>query len=133
MKKCVLLCSNCHGELHSSRCETKLPEQYTILTDEVIVGLIDGTSNFIPKTPCPVCQTMKPEWHMTCSPKCGYKLAAGRKIDWNSIPNLLELYKEKSAEDIGTEIGCSVSAVMRRLNVVYGKELITQIRNNRGG
>lgn len=114
MKKCVLLCSNCHGELHSSRSETKLPQHYETLTDETIEALADGTSSLIPKTPCPICKTLKPEWFMTCSRKCGYTLAAGRKIDWSKY-DAIEMFKTLSSDKIAEIIGCSSGAVMIRV------------------
>lgn len=114
LKKCVLLCSNCHKELHSNRSNTCLPDSYPTLDEEKLWAINEGIHEDVPKDECPVCGTSKPVWYITCSLQCGYKMSSTRKIDW-SLYDVLEMYKTMTLSEISEYVGCSSGAVSKRL------------------
>lgn len=63
VKKCILLCSNCHKELHAGLAEiTSIPS----FNDSVFIK-----SDVI--TYCPVCNKIKKNFNHTCSIECSRK------------------------------------------------------------
>ena len=108
IKKCILVCHNCHSELHEGI--IKIPIIIPLFNEELI------TCN--PKTKqkefdnCPVCNKQKPIYRKNCSRSCSAK--SSYKVDWDSI-NLIEELKIKSIVKIAEEIGCSDSAVRKRV------------------
>lgn len=109
MRKCVMLCSCCHKEVHAGALETKVSwarfnEEYA---DYSLLG--EENSCWV----CPVCHGERQSYNSTCSRKCAAKLAG--KIDWDTIdlPALLVEHGSKSA--VGRILGCSDVAVAKRL------------------
>lgn len=82
-KKCVMLCSNCHREIHAK--DTILPEDIRRF-DESYANYRLG--KFCDS--CPICGKTKPKSQKTCSKSCGAKIRY--KIDWDKY-DLKELYK----------------------------------------
>ena len=84
LRKCILLCANCHREVHANI--TKLPEHYTIyneeFTDYKTKQEVDS---------CPICESIKLKSHKFCSNKCAQQYK--RKVDWDSI-DIQSLYKQ---------------------------------------
>ena len=107
LRKCVLLCSNCHREVHDNITDIpisakKFDENYSVYI-EVKVKQFD---------PCPVCGKPKLTSHKVCSKIC--RAISKRKIDWDSI-DLISLYKEKSVARISEEIGVSCTVIVKKL------------------
>lgn len=107
VKKCVMLCANCHSEVHSGM--TSIPnnikqfdEEYTKYKKEDFGELGE----------CPVCKTLKPSYQQTCSRKCG-AINKG-KVDWENI-NLPELLFGKSILSVAKQLGVSDAAVHKRM------------------
>lgn len=134
VKKCALLCHNCHSEVHAGL--TELPEDvqefdvtlisshgsdmYVYNKSETKMSKRKSKSNparnikptlQIIKEPCPICGNLKWMSRKTCSRKCAANLP--RKIDWGSVDLEIEL-KTKSMCQIGRELGCSDNAVRKR-------------------
>lgn len=86
-RKCVLLCSICHREVHSSRCDTVVPLNIRRF-DESYATYDKRREHW---NECPVCQTLKPPTRKTCSRSCAAKLS--RKVDWDSI-DVVKLVEE---------------------------------------
>ena len=107
LRKCVLLCHNCHTELHYGI--AFLPDDYESFNEDYV----DYKSIENPKllTLCPMCDTLKPEHYKYCSKTCAGK--ARGKVDWDSI-DLLEMMKNQSAEVIADTLGISGAAVRKR-------------------
>ncbi len=105
LRKCILLCSNCHREVHSGVID--IPKVYQKF-DESFSQYKDSTK----LTPCVVCGKMKPERNKTCSHICAGKLGQS-KIDWNCIDLESEL-KLKSFTQIARELDISDAAVRKR-------------------
>jgi hypothetical protein len=107
LKKCVLVCNNCHHEIHDGM--TKVPkdakrfnpiyENYKLMESE--------------KSECPICHGEKPKWQKTCSHSCAASLKG--KVDWGEV-NLhkLILEEKRPLRSIGRDLGVSDSAVRKR-------------------
>jgi hypothetical protein len=108
IRKCVLLCSRCHTEVHMG--VAKLPK--TIQTfDENFAEINRRNYNF--SDICPVCKGPKTHFTITCSKKCGGKRT--NKIDWEPH-DVKKLYDEMgSFTKVGEHVGCSPFAVKKRL------------------
>lgn len=128
MKKCVLLCSNCHKELHDVDCSTRLPENYKMLSDEDIKRLLSKSVQLTKTDLCSICKVPKPEWQITCSREC----ARLRKdvAFWSDI-DLVSLYEKYSAVEIAEQLGCSNATVLKRLKKVVPQTFIDRHTNNR--
>lgn len=118
LKKCVMLCRNCHGELHSTRSSTTLPPNAFRLTDDICQSILNDTHEDIPKDECVVCGTLKPKWRDTCSVRCASLRSRTNTIDWDSKPDILEMLEMYPHSEIADIIGASTGAVRVRLNTV---------------
>lgn len=105
LKKCVLLCSNCHRELHAGLIKI---ENKNYFNEDYIDYKIH-----VEKNECPVCGTLKLIQNKTCSKHCSGKLK--NKVNWSSIDlnNMLSIYK--NPEQIGKFLGVSGSAVRKQI------------------
>lgn len=106
LKKCTMVCLNCHNELHAGI--TKLPEN---------PPMFDSNSNIDEEMRsemdvCPVCGKPKSKQLITCSRSC----AAKKKmvIAWDKI-DLPKLLQTKAIVRIAEELGCSDMAVRKRM------------------
>ena len=82
VKKCILLCSNCHREVHDGT--SQIPEKYQEF-DKSILERIEN--KYLTKkaeiTYCPICNKIKENQNKTCSLSCAAKVSL--KFDWESI------------------------------------------------
>lgn len=114
LRKCVLLCSNCHKEVHSVQSDNTVPNNaprfneqfadYRIVQRE---ELMDG---------CPVCQGEKPKHQKTCSYSCAATLSG--KTDWSKIDVVTLVDEYGSFVAAGDSLGISGAAVSRRYKKV---------------
>ena len=107
MKKCVLLCSLCHREVHEG--VTDLPDN--------IVRFDEGMASYNEsdvENNCPTCLMLKPASKSYCSDSC--RSTALSTVKWHEY-NLVELVKSMTVTQIAGMIGCSVSAVSRRMKI----------------
>lgn len=112
LSKCILLCANCHREVHEGL--TKLPEKFQEFNEELLQ--LEENKYLLKETKvtyCPVCNKPKENYLQTCSKECGYKKRT--KIDWSSI-DLIELIEveQKSKTEIADELGCSDAMVGKK-------------------
>lgn len=84
VKKCIMLCSNCHREIHSNIID--VPPNVTTFNDNYI-----KYNNIIKLDECPICGNLKPIINLTCSRKCAGKKRC--KVDWDNY-DLELLYKK---------------------------------------
>lgn len=113
VRKCVMLCSNCHKELHSSRSNTTLPENITRFNEEYAFYKTEKEELL---NPCPICNKLKPVAHKTCSSKCAGRM--NRKVDWDAV-DVVELVNQyQNYEAIGDLLGVTGAAVSRRYKQV---------------
>lgn len=111
LKKCVLLCSNCHRELHSGLVSVESKQYFNEDYTNYKGGQIKLTNE------CPVCKAQKSIRQKTCSNKCAGSLA--RKVDWDKIdlPTMLKEYG--NAEQVGKQLDVSGAAVRKQLNKLH--------------
>lgn len=105
LRKCILVCHNCHGEIHEGLIE--IPTNPPIFNEDFLIYK-NITVNF---DICPICGKDKYVYNRTCSYTCASKLTG--KIKWDEI-DLKELLKTKSYVKISKELGCSDSSVHKR-------------------
>ena len=115
IRKCVMLCSNCHRELHNDLIElddniVKFDENYSCFkaakASEKIKSLTDA---------CPFCNGLKNTWSKTCSdPNCKRQLMGS--YNWNDF-DLRKMFidEKKSFREISKIVGCSDVAVKKKL------------------
>ena len=106
LKKCILVCNNCHGEIHEGI--TNIPDEYEKFNE-------DYESYKIPKqiktNSCPICGKEKYEHLITCSKECAGKRSY--KVNWDEI-DLKEELKNSNFTKLAEKLGCSNVAVRKR-------------------
>ena len=120
LRKCVLICSRCHREVHHG---------YTIIPDtapKFNESYIDSKKNigFVGSDEmdqCPFCPSKKPVIYKTCSRKCAAKLSW--KTDWETIDLLAMKKRGLTNAEIGDKIGVSNAAVWKRLKKLLQNQL----------
>jgi hypothetical protein len=104
LRKCVLVCSNCHMEIHAGI--TNIPKNYERFNEKYAITKEKYDL-------CPVCGNQKKIYSKTCSYSCAGKLA--RKLNWDNIDIENEL-KTKSMAQLARELDISDTAIRKRLN-----------------
>jgi hypothetical protein len=121
LRKCVLLCKNCHGEFHTGLFDIptdirRFDESFTNYKELIAA---DQRKHYYNE--CPVCGCEKFHSNKTCSYKCSSTLTG--KYDWESY-DLHKLYfeDELSMNAISKIVGCSDVAVKKRfMKITDGK------------
>ena len=108
LRKCILVCHNCHSEIHDG--VRDLPSQYFRFNEEF--ADYRKTADY---DHCPVCQTLKPELQKFCSAKCAQ--TNKRKVDWDNI-DLLDLMSKHKISDLERMLGISNAAIYKRRNKI---------------
>lgn len=110
LRKCILVCANCHREIHNDN--RTLPQTYHEFDERFSsYDFIREYNNSI----CKVCsKKLLDMQEVTCSKTCAAKLTGS--IEWKNY-DLEQLYisEDKSISDISEIINCSPSAVTKRL------------------
>jgi predicted nucleic acid-binding Zn ribbon protein len=104
LKKCILVCHNCHSEIHAGM--RQLPADYTLFDTK-----FEDYREVKEHTPCPVCGTSKPATQKFCSHRCSQ--TNRRKVDWDKI-DLLALMEKHSIKDLEQMLGISNAAIYKR-------------------
>jgi hypothetical protein len=108
LRKCVLVCANCHREIHNG--VTNLPKTFARFNEEYKDYLSKQKLEYFNE--CPVCGTLKRKEQKTCSYSCSSSLP--RLVDWNKV-DLLSLKREgKTNVEIAKLLNVSESAVRKR-------------------
>jgi hypothetical protein len=103
LRKCVMLCSNCHKEVHAG--EAIIPNDAPRFNEEF------ADYRAPEMEPCPVCGNSKLLSVRTCSVACGHK-----KLERTKWPeNLAELVASSSRVRVAKMLGVSDKAVAKRL------------------
>lgn len=110
IRKCVLVCHNCHTEVHTGL--AIVPDNAPRFNENF------ASYKELEKTieenldPCPVCGKFKPIQNKNCSLECAGK--SKFKINWSSI-NLEEELKKKSVVQLAEELNCSDISIHKRI------------------
>lgn len=118
LKKSILLCSNCHREVHAGVAE--IPENYQTFNEDYTEYRSTEHRSIVVKKPpkkaislteCPSCSKLKTSSRKYCCHECYLKSKS--KIDWENLDwdYLLSTYKTNVA--IGKHLGVSDSIVSR--------------------
>lgn len=105
LRKCILLCANCHRELHAGL--TTIPEKYESFNETYT----EYKTNKNLYDACPCCGAQKPIKNKFCSLSCAAKQS--RKVKWDEI-DLETLLKNNTYEDIGRMFGVTGASVKKR-------------------
>jgi len=116
LRKCILLCVNCHREVHAGI--TDIPEDFfrfdeTYADYRAVIRYDKIKQAKKVQTFCPVCDKPKRKDHVTCSLVCAGVL--GGKVNWE-LYNPLQL-KEAGLTNVAIAVmaGCSEAAVRKRI------------------
>lgn len=109
LRKCVLICSNCHGEIHHG--DAFIPENAPRF-DENFKNR--DPQDLEEKSPCIICGKLKSTRLIACSRTCAAKNAGRINWDLYSLEKLKVWISEYTYEQIGEFIGCSDAAVIKR-------------------
>lgn len=109
LRKCVLVCSNCHMEIHEGI--TNIPENCNRFDEKY--AIVEEKQN-----KCPVCGELKSIHRITCSYKCAGKMS--RKVDWEHVDIIKEL-ETKSITRLASELKVSDAAIHKRLKKIHSE------------
>jgi hypothetical protein len=119
LRKCILVCHNCHSEIHEGLLApptniVKFNEEYAEYT--FYKGKTYTKTEYCPykkleMSPCKLCGQEKPIKQEYCSRLCTTK--GSWRVEWESV-DLLELLKQKSQSEVGRELGISEAAIRKR-------------------
>lgn len=114
LRKCILVCNNCHSEIHENITDIPInPPKF----DERFVDykqIIQRSKEVISESKmieCPVCGELMGPQHKTCSYVCAGKLHY--RVDWDSIDLEYELVN-KTYVQVANELGVSDATVHKR-------------------
>lgn len=114
LKKCVLVCHNCHSEIHAGTRE--LPKQYATFNEEYA-----SFRKIQEYDSCPVCSKDKPITNSFCSSKCAS--TNRKKVNWNNI-NLLDLMNNYSITELEKMLGISNAAIYKRRKKILKEKFV---------
>jgi hypothetical protein len=116
LRKCILVCHNCHYEIHEgivsvtdnvNRFDETFEDYKQMQKDLALRNMV--------LTPCPVCGELKPENLINCSLSCAGK--ARRKINWEDIDLVKEL-ENQSVVALAEKLNCSDGAIHKRMRKI---------------
>ena len=106
LRKCVLLCHNCHMEVHDGMHEIDASRSY--FNEEYA-----EYKETKPKDECPQCGTLKNVTSKFCSSECWAKSRS--RVDWDSI-NLIKLKEQLGSNAaVGEHLGVTETTIRNRL------------------
>ncbi len=108
LRKCILICRNCHGEIHYAG--RQLPESYARFDERYA----DFANHQDFATPCLHCGRPKAPNRRHCSKSCSASARHQTPIDWTQI-DLAERIKTQSCRQIGDALGCAAKTVSDHL------------------
>lgn len=113
LRKCVLLCANCHREIHAGMIDEAILQNLPRFNEQYLDYKRHPDKAL---DACPICGKLKPLQRITCSKECAGKKP--KKVDWNQV-NLTELISTfPSYEKMGESLGVTGAAVKRQLRKV---------------
>lgn len=104
LRKCVLVCHNCHSEIHAGIRE--LPPEYSKFNESY-----REWKKIVEYDACPVCSRNKPVQQKFCGQECARK--SKRKVNWDQI-DLLTMLEEHSIKELESMLGVSNAAIYKQ-------------------
>jgi len=112
LKKCILVCNNCHSEIHAGL--RKLPTEYKKFDEN-----FNSFRKIQEYDSCPVCGSDKPITNSFCSPKCA--TTNRRKVDWDKV-DLIDLMSKHGISELEKMFGISNAAIYKRRNKILQRD-----------
>ena len=106
LKKCILVCSNCHKEIHQN--VRTIPKEFHRFDDSFL-----SFEKIKKKAVCPGCKGERDIQNKYCSRTCAGKNS--RKVNWDNI-DLLNLMEIHSISELERMFGVSNTAIYKRRN-----------------
>jgi hypothetical protein len=117
LRKCVMVCTRCHKEVHSPRINTSIPDDAPRFNEKYADYKILQHQSLMNK--CPICKTTdKPKYQQTCSYQCA--AVKSGKTDWSKIDVVALVNECGSFTNAGHTLDLSAAAVSRRYKKVTG-------------
>ena len=107
VKKCILLCSNCHRELHDGL--IKLPKNYQKFDESLIVSFKEKPED----TPCNHCKKLKCHRQKFCSHACAVTFNAKLNLTKEQVLFYLEKHNNNMSA-ISRELGISANGFKKK-------------------
>lgn len=104
-EKCVLLCSNCHREVHEGLVEAPKP---------LIVSLVESDKSSVSRKCCLDCQKQVTRQSVRCK-RCAQLALKRARINWDTPENLLKRLETESFLKVAKTIGVSDNAIRKFL------------------
>jgi hypothetical protein len=114
LRKCVLLCHNCHSEIHHGMIQlptnpAQFNEHYADYKQKKLE--VDKKEREAKLTPCPICKKLKHPGMVNCSVECA--TMARRRLDWDKI-DLANLLWKLPTQQLAKQLGVSDKAIEKR-------------------
>ena len=110
LRKCILVCHNCHCEIHADIIVP--PVGAPKFNEELSDYKNFAEQSKIIMTPCLICGKLKSPNLKHCSRKCSGR--SKYRVVWDNLDILTEL-KTKSIVKLAEELGCSDGAIHKRM------------------
>ena len=104
LRKCVLVCQNCHKEIHAG--ERVLPENPTRFNESY--ADYRKTETDVEYDKCPICGKNKPIYRKACSKECQQKC----RVDWSQY-NIVDELKTQSVYQVSQKYGLCYSSLYK--------------------
>jgi hypothetical protein len=115
LRKCILVCHNCHSEIHAGI--RGIPDVYNTFNEE----FLDYKASFEAEYDnCSICNNKKTLTRKFCSAKCA--ATNKRKVDWDSI-DLLQLMKDNTITQLVEKLGISNAAIYKRRDKILKQNI----------
>lgn len=122
LDKCVLLCKNCHSELHGENIHIENylrrdPDRETgeaLLEEQGFDPYLSRDNKNQPEKKCEDCGVDVSKRANRCR-SCAGKNCKDTKIQWPSVHQLIEQVKEKSFMEMARQLGVSDNAIRNRI------------------
>jgi hypothetical protein len=116
LRKCVMVCSNCHREIHFS--DLKIPNNIQRYNEEYTDYKEKQKEQYYDK--CPICGGKKRKNNKTCSLSCAATKKG--KIQYPDYSILLEMVKKNGYCGTGRILGVSDVAIRKRIKKLEKKD-----------
>lgn len=121
LDKCVLVCANCHSEIHSGQINKSILSEALrddlLLRNERAETIIDNSSLISKENKCVICNTPISRGAKHCL-KCNAKVR--ERIQWPTTDTLLDLVNKHSYLGASRILGVSDNAIRKRLKKNMG-------------
>lgn len=115
LRKSILVCHNCHSEIHAGI--RNIPDN-RVLFDEKYADY----RSLYKYDQCPVCDSKKSIRQKFCSVKCSGKNK--QKVNWSEI-DLLDLLKKHSISELEKILNVSDTAIYKRRNKILKQKQLS--------